>query len=60
MKICVLCVLMMALVAGAESEPFNHSTIQPSTRPPLPSCAFVPAAAGIIIGGEVVKNLIEL
>jgi hypothetical protein len=29
MKICVLCVLMMALVAGAESEPFNHSTIQP-------------------------------
>lgn len=41
-------------------QPFNHSTIQPSTRPPLPSCAFVPAAAGIIIGGEVVKNLIEL
>ena len=29
MKICVLCVLTMALVAGAESEPFNHSTIQP-------------------------------
>ena len=29
MKICVLCVLMMALVAGAEAEPFNHSTIQP-------------------------------
>ena len=41
-------------------QPFNHSTIQPSTRPPLPSCAFVPAAAGIIIGGEVVKDLIKL
>lgn len=38
----------------------GNDNIQPSMRPPLPSCAFVPAAAGIIIGGEVVKNLIEL
>ena len=29
MKICVLCVLTMALVAGAESEPCSFSTFQP-------------------------------
>ncbi|MBR5440606.1 MAG: ThiF family adenylyltransferase, partial [Prevotella sp.] len=26
-------------------------------KQPLPSCAFVPAACGLVVGGEVVKNL---
>ena len=29
-------------------------------KQPLPSCAFVPAACGLVVGGEVVKNLAGL
>ena len=39
------------IVGGGWREPCKQ---------PLPSCAFVPAACGLVVGGEVVKNLAGL
>ena len=49
---------------GVSPMESNGQKEPPSTgrgcKQPLPSCAFVPAACGIVVGGEVVRNLAGL
>lgn len=47
-------------VVYSKEEPIKSSLLDDATKKTLPaSCAFVPAAAGLIIAGEVVKDLIN-